>query len=158
VSALYGSSGKGAGVLNNELYVGRYVWNARSGSRIPIPEDASGSFARKVNRSPPRGRSCASSMTSCGKPCVSAWHRRVAPHCRRGRGGVPTTLLGGIMRCGYCGGAEDQCTNVPMRRAQRPRSCSLRQHGPSYACRLTRKPASSRIKHGSGAADGYSMP
>ena len=27
VSALYGSPAKGAGVLNNELYIGRYVWN-----------------------------------------------------------------------------------------------------------------------------------
>ncbi|WP_166656100.1 recombinase family protein [Paraburkholderia sp. BL10I2N1] len=27
VSALYGSPAKGAGVLNNEHYVGRYVWN-----------------------------------------------------------------------------------------------------------------------------------
>jgi len=27
VSALYGSPNKGSGVLNNELYVGRYFWN-----------------------------------------------------------------------------------------------------------------------------------
>ena len=24
---------------------------------------------------------------------------------RKGRGGVPTTLLGGILRCGQCGGS-----------------------------------------------------
>ena len=27
VSALYGSPAKGSGMLNNELYLGRYIWN-----------------------------------------------------------------------------------------------------------------------------------
>ena len=29
ISALHGSSGKGLGMLNNELYIGRVVWNRR---------------------------------------------------------------------------------------------------------------------------------
>ena len=45
-------------------------------------------------------------------PRRRAWHavreRMASPRRaggRRGRGGVPMTLLGGVMRCGYCGGS-----------------------------------------------------
>ena len=105
VSALYGSPAKGAGVLNNELYIGRYVWN-----RSQWVKDPDSGKRQRLQR--PRGE----------------WHVGVHPELRiiddklweqvrgrmdsprraggrRGRGAAPRTLFGGILRCGTCGAA-----------------------------------------------------
>lgn len=76
VSALYGSPAKGAGVLNNELYIGRYVWNRSQWIKNPGANDLSG---RKRNGSQSRAPSCAFSMTSHGRQYASAWLRPDAP-------------------------------------------------------------------------------
>jgi DNA invertase Pin-like site-specific DNA recombinase len=105
VSALYGSPAKGAGVLNNELYVGRYVWNRSRWIKNPD----TGKRERFIRPE--------SEWQSVGRPELrivddESWQtvrdRMATPRRgggRRGRGGVPTTLLGGIIRCGYCGGS-----------------------------------------------------
>ena len=105
VSALYGSPAKGAGVLNNELYVGRYVWNRSQWIKNPDtgrrerfirPEAEWQSVARPQLR------------ILDDEPWQAVRERMASPRRaggRKGRGGVPTTLLGGILRCGQCGGA-----------------------------------------------------
>jgi len=105
VSALYGSPAKRAGVLNNELYVGRYVWNRSKW----IKNLDTGKRERFIRPE--------SEWQSVARPelCIlddELWHavreRMASPRRaggRRGRGGVPMTLLGGVMRCGYCGGS-----------------------------------------------------
>jgi DNA invertase Pin-like site-specific DNA recombinase len=105
VSALYGSRAKGAGVLNNELYVGRYVWNRSQWIKNPDtgrrerfirPESEWQSVARPELR------------ILDDEPWQAVRERMASPRRaggRKGRGGVPTTLLGGILRCGQCGGA-----------------------------------------------------
>ena len=105
VSALYGSPAKGAGVLNNELYIGRYVWNRSQWVKHP-------DSGKRQRLQRPRAE----------------WHVGVHPELRiiddklweqvrgrmdsprraggrRGRGAAPRTLFGGILRCGTCGAA-----------------------------------------------------
>ena len=105
VSALYGSPAKGAGVLNNELYVGRYVWNRSKWIKNPDtgkrerfirPESEWQSVAR------PELRILNDELWQAVRARMASPRRAGG---RRGRGGVPTTLLGGIIRCGYCGGS-----------------------------------------------------
>ena len=87
--------------------------------------------AGEPNGSRSSARSCASSMTSRG----SAVRERMASPRRaggrKGRGGVPTTLLGGILRCGHCGGSvvKVNARDVRMRGAQGSRSSGMRRCG-----------------------------
>jgi hypothetical protein len=103
VSALYGSPAKGSGILNNELYVGRYVWNrsrwvrnpdTRKRERLIRPESE-----RKVDDRPEL-RINDNGTWHAVRSRMSATR---AEGGRAGRGGIPTTLLGGILRCGLCG-------------------------------------------------------
>jgi DNA invertase Pin-like site-specific DNA recombinase len=105
VSALYGSPAKGSGILNNELYVGRYVWN-----RSHWVKDPDTGQRQRFER--PR-----EDWRIVDRPTLrilenSAWQAvraRMASPRRlggtKGRGNAPSSLLGGILRCGLCGGA-----------------------------------------------------
>jgi site-specific DNA recombinase len=105
VSALYGSPAKGAGVLNNELYVGRYVWNHSKWIKNPD----TGKRERFIRPESERQSVARPELRILDEELWQAVRDRMASPRRaggrRGRGGVPTTLLGGIMRCGYCGGS-----------------------------------------------------
>lgn len=104
VSAIYGSPQKGTGVLNNELYQGRLIWNRTRWVQQP------GSQKR----------------TRIERP-QNEWQIQELPHLRiiepdlwaavrarfgrtrldggnRGKGNRITTLLSGLLRCGVCGG------------------------------------------------------
>ena len=92
-------------MLNKELYIGRYVWNRSKWIKNPDtgkrerfirPENEWQSVAR------PELRIVQDEQWQVVRDRMSS-PRRIGG--RRGRGGVPTTLLGGIMRCGYCGGS-----------------------------------------------------
>jgi DNA invertase Pin-like site-specific DNA recombinase len=105
VSALYGSPAKGSGILNNELYVGRYVWNrsrwvrnpdTRKRERLIRPESEWKIDDRAELRIIDDGTWHAVRARMSGTRAEGG---------RAGRGGIPTTLLGGILRCGLCGGA-----------------------------------------------------
>lgn len=103
VSALYGSPDKGSGVLNNELYIGRYVWN-----RSQWVKDPDTTKRQRVDRP------------------ESEWLRRDVPHLRiiddelweavkkrragpretggAGKGRRAKTLFGGLLKCPHCNG------------------------------------------------------
>lgn len=104
VSALFGSAERGLGLLNNEIYIGRVVWNRRQW--VKDPETGS---RRYIER--PR----------------SEWQERQAPELRivdqdlwdrvhgrhrpgpavgtgRQRGAVAKTLFGGLLTCQTCAG------------------------------------------------------
>lgn len=96
---------KAAGGLNNELYVGRYAFNRskwiknpNTGERERLirPETEWQSVAR------PALRMLDEALWLAVRERMASPRRAGG---RRGRGGVPTTLLAGIMRCGYCGGS-----------------------------------------------------
>lgn len=104
VSCLFGSSARGLGLLNNELYIGRHIWN-----RSQWVKDPDTGKRTRLDRPP------------------EEWHVRDRPDLRivpddlwqatrarmsnprraggRGKGPPARTLFGGLLRCGHCGGA-----------------------------------------------------
>ena len=106
MAALYGTPKAGSGLLNNELYVGRYIWNRREW--LKDPDDAT----RRVPRMRPRSEWKVVERPDLRIIDDAAWaavrQRMDAPRKKggqRGRGPAPRTLLGGLLRCGVCGGA-----------------------------------------------------
>lgn len=98
VSALVGDSKRGAGLLNNEIYIGRLVWNRRQWLKDPDT-----GRRRYVDRP------------------AHEWQTREVPHLaivdadtwaatrgralsRSGKGASPKTLFAGLLRCPACGG------------------------------------------------------
>lgn len=105
VSALYGCPNKGSGVLNNELYAGRYVWNRSQWKKDPD----TGKRFRLVR--PPEEWLVEDRLELRIVP-EDLWQAvrdrmngtRLA-NGSKGKGARPKTLLGGLMTCGRCGGA-----------------------------------------------------
>lgn len=105
VSAIYGSPLKGSGVLSNELYIGRYVWNR--GQFVKDPETGK---RQRVAR--PRSEWIVEEKPDLRILDQNLWQRaQERLHRRRELGGSsgagrrPRVLLGGLMRCASCGGA-----------------------------------------------------
>ncbi len=106
VAALYGTPRAGSGLLNNELYVGRYIWNRREWVKDPDNP------TRRVPRMRPREEWQIVERPDLRIVDDERWRavraRMDAPRKRggqRGRGPAPRTLFGGLLRCGVCGGA-----------------------------------------------------
>ncbi len=105
VSAIYGAPAKGAGILSNELYVGRYVWNR--GQWVKDPDTGK---RQRVER--PRHEWQIQGRPELRIVTDRQWELvrlrldggRLAGGAR-GKGQRPTTLFGGFLRCGKCGGA-----------------------------------------------------
>ncbi len=105
VSAIYGSPAKGTGILNNELYTGRYIWN-----RSKWIKDPRTGKRRRVERPAAEWRVMErEDLRIVPADTWQAVRRRMGtPSLQggsRGRGGKPTSLFGGLMKCGICGGA-----------------------------------------------------
>jgi DNA invertase Pin-like site-specific DNA recombinase len=105
VSALYGSPAKGTGVLNNELYVGRYVWNRSKWTKDP-------DTGKRTRFTRPRAEWQIEQRDDLRILDDDAWYaargRMKTPFKEGGRAGpgrAPSTLFGGILRCGLCGGS-----------------------------------------------------
>lgn len=105
VSALYGSVERGLGILNNELYIGRLVWNKLvwhknydTGKRFWRPRPKS---EWQVRDRP--------DLRIIKQPLWLAVRARLAkPRAEggaKGSGPPPKTLFGGLLRCGHCGGS-----------------------------------------------------
>src|SRR5690606_32377298 len=104
-SCIYGSSKQGTGLLNNELYIGRVIWNRRqwvkdpdTGKRQKIDRPRS---EWQIHEDP--------SLRIVSEELWQASRERMATPRRTGGGGgkgAPNrTLFGGLLRCGVCGGA-----------------------------------------------------
>lgn len=104
VSALYGRADRGTGVLNNSLYVGRYVWN-----RAKFVKDPATHKRTRIDR--PREEWLIAERPELRIIDDDLWqraHQRMREPTReggRGRGARPTTFFGGLLRCWRCGGA-----------------------------------------------------
>jgi site-specific DNA recombinase len=104
VSALVGDSKRGAGVLNNELYAGRLVWNRRQWLKDPET-----GRRRYVDR--PRDEWQVRNVPELAIVPADLWHavrdraRSGPPRgTRRGGGAAPRALFTGLLRCASCGG------------------------------------------------------
>ena len=154
VSALQGSSAKGLGMLNNQLYIGRVVWNKRQWLKDPD----TGAAALRLSGRSPSGRcvrhpSCASSTSRCGMPCRTGHERarRAAP--APARGAIPKTLFGGLLRWPRLRLASGVRQLQALRLQRAPRSGQQRvlEHADGYA-RRRRSPAGERAARRAAAA------
>lgn len=105
VSALYGSPAKGSGVLNNELYIGRTIWN-----RSQWVKDPDTGKRTRIDR--PREEWVVLERPELRIVSDEAWQavrdrmgRPSSEGGSAGKGGRARSLLGGLIRCGHCGGA-----------------------------------------------------
>lgn len=101
VSGLYGSPSKGTGILNNELYIGRVVWNRSRWTRA-----ANG---RRVRKERPESEWQIEEHPELRIVSDVDW-RRVRQRMptvgvRKKRAPRNVTLLGGLLKCGLCGGS-----------------------------------------------------
>lgn len=99
-SALVGNPKMGDGLLNNEIYIGRVVWNRRqwlkdpeTGKRVPVPRPREEWLVREA----PELRIISAELWERTRPQQL---QRVKP----ARGRPHGTLFGGLLRCTACGG------------------------------------------------------
>src|SRR5665213_306896 len=104
-SAIHGRPDRGSGVLNNELYIGRYIWNRSQWLKDPDTK-------KRERRGRPRSEWQVIERPDLRIVDDETWNmaqRRI--HTPRARGGgqgcgpKPRTLFGGLIRCEACGGA-----------------------------------------------------
>jgi DNA invertase Pin-like site-specific DNA recombinase len=104
VSAIYGNPARLAGVLNNELYVGRYIWNRSQWMKNP-------DTGRRVRVDRPREEWSVREMPELRIVADEVWAAarermgRKREAGGRGKGRRTSTLFGGLLRCASCGGA-----------------------------------------------------
>ena len=102
VSALIGASGTGLGMLNNEIYVGRVIWNRRQWLKDPET-----GRRRSVDR--PQAEWQTRDAPELRLVSDALWHRVHARSSlrgtRTGKGASPKTLFAGLLRCDTCAGA-----------------------------------------------------
>jgi site-specific DNA recombinase len=109
LSTIHGNPVRGNGILNNELYVGRLVWNRQryikdpeSSKRVARPNPDVEWIPKEVAHlriistklwEAAKSRHSALRSNRTGKKAPGYWDRR-----------RPRFLLSGLMRCGCCGG------------------------------------------------------
>lgn len=101
LSALYGSPAKGTGILNNVMYIGQYIWN-----RSQWVKDPDSKVRKRVER--PRHEWKTAVRPELRIVDDVLWNKvreRFRPAKAPERGRRAVTLLGGILKCGQCGGA-----------------------------------------------------
>lgn len=126
VSAIFGSAARGLGMLNNEIYIGRVVWNRRQWLKDPET-----GRRRYVERPPAEWRVREQpELRIVPQDLWDKVHTRERPgpapgREREGAGASPKTLFGGLLVCPTCGGAM-----VAINRARY--GCSVRKdRGPT---------------------------
>ena len=101
VSGIYGSPAKGCGILNNEMYIGRYIWN-----RSQWVKDPDTGNRQRIDR--PESEWKITEMPELRIIDDNLWQAvrsRMGEHGKKIIGRKATTLFGGLMRCPYCGGS-----------------------------------------------------
>ena len=112
-SAIYGDMKKGTGLLNNELYIGRFVWN-----RSRWVKDPDTGMPRRVER--PEQEWIKSELLELRIVAHDLWaqvkarqasqrersvHVREALHRNARSGAGPKYLFSGLLKCAVCGGS-----------------------------------------------------
>jgi site-specific DNA recombinase len=105
VGAVYGSPKKGTGILNNETYLGRYIWNKSQWVKDPDTK-----IRKRLER--PQAEWKTMERPDLQIVTQAEWQdvrdRMASPRHAggsKGKGAKATTLFGGFMTCGQCGGA-----------------------------------------------------
>lgn len=104
-SCIYGTAAAGTGLLNNQLYIGRMIWNRRQWIKDP-DTGARKKFDRPESewqvRELPELRIVDDALWQATRARMDRPRRAGG---WGGKGAVPRTLFGGLLRCGKCGGA-----------------------------------------------------
>ena len=112
-STIYGNWRRGTGILNNELYVGKLIWNrqrfvkdpetGRRQARPNPPEDW-------ITEDVPQHRIVAADLWDAVKARQAATRQAIEDDggLRRERARRPKHLLAGLLKCGACGGGYTQ--------------------------------------------------
>jgi site-specific DNA recombinase len=104
VSALIGGKQHGAGVLNNELYTGRVIWNRRQWVKDPETGKRRHVVRPEAEwqvRDAPELRIVPAELWTAARARVK---RGPATGTRRGGGQTPRALFSGLLRCQACAG------------------------------------------------------
>jgi hypothetical protein len=105
-STVHGNAKLGTGILNNELYVGRMVWNRLRYVRDP---DTGERVSRLnpanewISKSVPALRIINNELWDGAKERQKATRRTVADGGNIGRARRPQYLFSGLTKCGVCG-------------------------------------------------------
>lgn len=108
VSALYGSAARGLGLLHNELYVGRVIWNRRQW--LKDPDTGKRRYVERPQhewqvREAPELRIVDAATWSTVRARAAGQLVRGAATSTSRKGGRPArTLFGGLLRCPTCAG------------------------------------------------------
>lgn len=106
-STIHGHAGRGTGMLNNELYIGRLVWN-----RLRYVKDPD--TGKRVSRVNPASEWIVADVPHLRIVDDELWQaakaRQVATRHQQADGGLvrarrPRYLFSGLTRCGVCGGS-----------------------------------------------------
>ncbi len=111
-STINGNAARGTGILNNELYIGRLIWNRQrfvknpdTGKRIARPNPPDEWVIHEV----PELRIVPQDLWGAVKARQAKVKKNTRPDCREPRPfwerTRPKYLLSGLMRCGACGGS-----------------------------------------------------
>ena len=126
--AIAGSRAKGLGVLNNEKYVGRLIWNRSTWPRDPEQD------GKQVRRELPPHQWVIQEVPDLRIVPQELWDSVKARQRQRSRAGmrggsVPRVprLLSGLLTCGRCGGRY-------VLRGSRTYSCATRQNRGDVVC------------------------
>jgi site-specific DNA recombinase len=97
-STIHGNPERGIGILHNELYIGRLVWNRQRFLKDPDTGKRVARTNPPSERSPKTCRSYASLTTSCGRPCRRGM-RALSESGRQPRKVTVLTSSGGRSTC-----------------------------------------------------------
>ena len=110
----YGTPKDGSGLLNNELYIGRYVWNRREW--VKDPDNPTRGSPRMRPREEWTDRGTTGSADRRRRTLASSTHAHaIAPASRsgqRGRSPPMRTLFGGLLRCASAAGRWSRCKST----------------------------------------------
>jgi site-specific DNA recombinase len=151
-SAIHGDPKRGSGILNNELYIGRYIWNRRRSRKKLRSGD------REYLLRPPEEWIATSHPELCiisedVWQKVKARQRERAAHIgarvRRGlskhqayaTGTYPKYLLSGLLQCGMCG------SNLIVSGPAQGYVCATRVNGGLHACSNRLRLPRIRLEH-----------
>ena len=105
MTAIYGDTKRGIGILVNPIYVGQQIWNRSTWEKHP-------DTGRRIRKERPRSEWVITEQPELAIVAPETWHAVQArlggsrlPHYGAPRAGrQPKHLLSGILRCGTCGG------------------------------------------------------
>lgn len=103
-STIYGNRERGTGILNNELYIGKLIWNRlryikdpETGKRVSKPNPPDALIVKDV----PAMRIVDDELWNATKKLQGEINRKDTPLWKKNR---PKTIFSQLMKCGCCGG------------------------------------------------------